>query len=209
MVREIRIYIEGGGDRSDTRAAIRAGFSCFLDPLCQLARTRGLRWFITACGSRNEAFKNFSTAVETYPDAFLVLLVDSEAPVIGGPWSHLQEQDGWSSGGLRDEHCHLMVQTVEAWLVTDPDTLARYYGQDFRRNALPRRDDVEAIPKDQLYSSLERATADTQKGPYHKIRHCADLLGRLDRNRVRQRARHCDLLFRTLEARITGGGPSS
>jgi hypothetical protein len=209
MIREIRIYIEGGGDRSDTRAAIRTGFSNFLDPLRQLARKRGLRWSITACGSRNEAFRNFNVAVETYTDAFLVLLVDSEAPVVGGPWSHLQERDGWSSGDLRDDHCHLMVQTIEAWLVADPEALASYYGQGFRRNALPRRADIEAVPKAQLYQSLNRATAETQKGSYAKIRHCADLLGRLDPDRVRQRARHCDLLFRTLEARITGGGPSS
>lgn len=210
MVREVRIYIEGGGDRSDTRAAIREGFSRFLDPLRQLARTRGLRWAITVCGSRNEAFRNFSTALETYPDAFLVLLVDSEAPVMGGPWEHLQGQDGWSSGDIRDEQCHLMVQTIEAWLVADREALARYYGQDFRSKALPKHDDVEAIPKDQLYASLKRATADTKKGSYHKIHHCADLLGLLNRDRVRQRAHHCDLLFRTLEAHITGNkGPVS
>ncbi len=204
MVSEIRIYVEGGGDRSDTRAAIRAGFSRFLDPLCQLARTRGLRWSITACGSRNDAFSSFGTALKTHPDALLVLLVDSEAPVVAGPWEHLWRRDGWESGDLGDDHCHLMVQTVEAWLVADPEALASYYGQGFRRNALPRRNDVEAVSKEQLYQSLNRATTDTQKGTYAKIRHCADLLGRLDRDRVRQRARHCELLFRTLEARITG-----
>lgn len=203
MVREIRIYIEGGGDRSDTRAAIRAGFSEFLDPLCQLARKRKLKWFVTACGSRNNAFDNFKRAREAHPDAFLVLLVDSEAPVVGGPWGHLQRRDGWDSGDLHDHHCHLMVQTVEAWLLADPDALANYYGQGFLRNALPGNPDVEAIPKDQLAKKLEQATAKTQKGSYHKIHHCADLLGRLSRDRVRQRARHCDLLFRTLEARIT------
>ena len=96
-----------------------------------------------------------------------------------------------------------MVQTIEAWLIADPEALASYYGQGFLRNALPGNPDVEAIPKDQLAKKLEQATAKTQKGPYHKIRHCADLLGLLNRNRVRQRARHCDLLFRTLEARIT------
>lgn len=206
MVREIRIYIEGGGDRSDTRAAIRAGFNNFLDPLCQLARKRRLKWFLTACGSRNDAFRNFTTALEAHPDAFLVLLVDSEAPVVGGRWEHLQRRDGWDSGDRRDEHCHLMVQTVEAWLLADPEALEGYYGQGFRRNALPRREDVEAIPKDQLYRSLERATAKTQKRSYHKIHHCADLLGLLNRDRVRQRAKHCDLLFRALEARITGAG---
>lgn len=202
MVTEIRIYVEGGGDRSDTRAAIREGFSRFLQP--QLARQRRIRWRVIPCGSRNEAFDNFRTARETHPEAFLILLVDSEAPIVGGPWEHLQRREGWESGDLPDEHCHLMVQTVEAWLVADPETLAGYYGQGFRQNALPKRNDVEAVPKEQLYQSLGRATEKTRKGPYAKIRHCADLLARLNPDRVRQRAGHCDLLFRTLEARIGG-----
>jgi hypothetical protein len=142
--------------------------------------------------------------METHPEAFLVLLVDSEAPVNAGSWEHLQVRDGWKSGDLSDEHCHLMVQAVEAWLIADPDTLASYYGQSFQRSALPKRQDVEAIPKDALARSLDRATQHTQKGSYHKIRHCSDLLGRLKQERVRARARHCDLLFTTLEARITG-----
>lgn len=95
-----------------------------------------------------------------------------------------------------------MVQTVEAWLLADPDALAAYYGKGFHRNALPRRSDVEAIPKEQLFESLDRATAETQKGRYAKIRHCADLLGRLNQDRVRRRARHCELLFSSLESRI-------
>lgn len=209
MVREIRIYVEGGGDRSDTRAAIREGFSHFLHPLRQLAQERGIRWTITACGSRNAAFANFRTAMETHPEAFLVLLVDSEAPVTVGPWGHLRVRDGWDSGDLSDVHCHLMAQAVEAWLIADPDALASYYGQSFQRSALPRRQDVEAIPKDDLARSLDRATHSTQKGRYHKIRHCSDLLGRLSQERVRTRARHCDLLFKTLEARITGTAESA
>jgi hypothetical protein len=201
VVSEIRIYLEGGGDKSDAKAAIREGFSQFLNPVRDLARARGIRWSITACGSRNAAFDGFKAALKTYPEAFIVLLVDSEAPVVGGRWAHLRGRDPWESD-LPDEHFHLMVQMVEAWLVADPDALASYYGQGFRRSSLPRRVDVEAIPKDQLERSLNRATAGTRKGRYAKIRHCADLLGLLDRDRVRQRARHCELLFSALEARI-------
>jgi hypothetical protein len=95
-----------------------------------------------------------------------------------------------------------MVQTVEAWLIADPDALASYYGQGFQRSALSKRQDVEAIPKADLAPSLDRATQRTQKGRYHKIRHCSDLLGRLNPEKVRSRAHHCDLLFTTLEARI-------
>lgn len=201
MVTEIRIYVEGGGDKSDAKAAIREGFGRFLESLRELARERRIRWSITACGSRNAAFDAFRTALETHPDAFVILLVDSEAPVTRSPWTHLKGRDGWDSE-LPDEHCHLMVQAVEAWLVADPETLAAYYGQGFHRKALPRRPDVEAVPKNELFEKLDRATVDTKKGTYAKIRHCSDLLGLLNCERVRQRAHHCDLLFTTLEFRI-------
>jgi uncharacterized protein DUF4276 len=204
MVNEIRIYVEGGGDQSDSKAAIREGFNNFLRPLRDLARAYRTRWSLTACGGRTAAFEAFRRAVEDYPDSFLVLLVDSETPVVAGPWSHLRERDGWGSKDFAEENCHLMVQTVEAWLVADPDALARFYGQGFQRGSLPKRQNVEEIAKGDLNRALDRATSRTQKGRYHKISHCADLLGLLDQNRVRSRARHCDLLFTALEARIRG-----
>ncbi|MFL6259981.1 MAG: DUF4276 family protein [Thermoanaerobaculia bacterium] len=205
MVREIRIYVEGGGQDKLTWRKIREGLSNFLDPLRQLARSRRVQWRIIPCGSRNDTFEELKIGLRTRPEAFHVLLVDSEGPVSQSPLEHLRNQDRWDVSLLTEDQCHLMVQTIEAWLVADPEALASYYGQGFRRNALPKNPDVEAIPKDQLVKKLEQATAKTQKRPYHKIRHCADLLGRLSRDRVRQRARHCELLFRTLEARITAG----
>jgi hypothetical protein len=200
VVTEIRIYLEGGGDKSHTKTAIREGFTKFLQP--QRASERQLRFRVIPCGSRNDAFANFTKALSDHPDAALILLVDSETPVVGGRWEHLRGQDGWDSGEVPDEHCHFMVQTLEAWLVADPETLAAYYGHGFNPNALPKRKDVEAIPKDQLFQGLNRATARTQKGQYRKIQHCADLLTRLNADRVRQRAKHCDLLFSTLESLI-------
>jgi hypothetical protein len=200
MVTEIRIYLEGGGDKSHTKTAIREGFTKFLQP--QQAAARQLRFRVIPCGSRNDAFANFTKALRDHPEAALILLVDSEAPVMGGRWDHLQKQDGWRPGKLSDNVCHFMVQSIEAWLVADPETLGAYYGQGFNQNALPKRKDVEAIPKDQLLQRLNRATAKTQKGSYKKIHHCADLLARLNRDRIRQRAKHCDLLFGTLESLI-------
>ena len=199
----IWIYVEGGGDSQETRRAIRLGFSRFLDPLCQLARQRRLDWNVVACGPRRAAFRAFQIALRRQPDAFNVLFVDSEAPVVGPPWDHLgRGPDGWQNPGCSDDHCHLIVQAVEAWLVADPDALARYYGQGFRGNVLPRRKDVEAIPKAELIPALEQATRETSKGRYHKIRHCSKLLERLDPARVRSRASHCDRLFTTLEAKL-------
>jgi hypothetical protein len=132
-----------------------------------------------------------------------ILLVDSENPVTATPAKHLEDRDRWDVSGIADESCHLMVQTVEAWLIADPEALARFYGQGFHRNALPKHENVEEIGKDQLVKRLDQATKKTQKGRYHKILHCSLLLAILDQRRVRSRARHCDLLFKTLEARLT------
>jgi hypothetical protein len=204
MVKEIRIYVEGGGRGRAPRSSIRDGLSEFFSPLIRLARDRRITWKMILSGSRNEAFANFALALSEHPQAFNVLLVDSECRVARSRWEHLRRQDGWDIPGLSEDHCHLMVQTIEAWLIADPEALARFYGQGFQQRALPRRQDVEAIAKDDLIRGLDRATARTQKGRYHKISHCAELLSLLDRNRVRARAHHCDLLFTTLEARIRG-----
>lgn len=200
----VRIYLEGGGDGGATKRLIRAGFSEFLGPLRDLARARRIEWNIIACGPRNAAFEDFKTALRTHPDAFNVLLVDSEDRVNQPRWEHLRQRDRWQAPYLPEDHCHFMVCTIEAWLAADPEALAAYYGQGFRRNALPAQADVETVEKETLMSALNRATERTQKGRYRKIEHCSDLLKRLDSDRVRARARHCDLLFKILEARIAG-----
>jgi hypothetical protein len=92
-----------------------------------------------------------------------------------------------------------MVHSMESWLLADPAALAEFYGQGFRPKALPKIADVETVPKEEIAAALKHATRETQKGPYHKIRHGPGLLGRLDPAQVRQRAKHCDRLFATLE----------
>lgn len=92
-----------------------------------------------------------------------------------------------------------MVHCMESWLIADPEALAEFYGQGFRVKSLPATPDVEAVPKETIAAALEQATKSTQKGRYHKIRHGPALLGQLDPARVRQRAKHCDRLFVTLE----------
>lgn len=202
MVTEIRIYIEGGGNDNSSKTRIRRGLNSFLSPLLELARNQGCEWSLILCGGRNNAFANFLLALRQHPNAFCILLVDSEGKVTLPRWEHLRRQDRWDIPDLPEDHCHFMVRTIEAWLVADPEALASFYGQGFRRSALPQQEDVEAVEKDDLMAKLSRAVRDTSKGTYKKIDHCAEILKRLDRQKVRSRARHCDLLFTTLEARI-------
>jgi hypothetical protein len=193
LVKKIRIYIEGGGSGPSSRS-IREGFSRFF---------ADRRVHVVVCGSRNQAFEDFKLALKKEPDAVNLLLVDSEGSVSAEPWLHLRNRDRWEQpSGATSAHCHLMVQTVESWLVADPEALAIYYGQGFRRNALPVRADIEAVPKADVRKALDHATSPTQKGKYHKITHCSKLLAQIDKEKVRRRAKHCDRLLKTLEQNL-------
>ena len=203
MVSEIRIYAEGGGDQRSGKAAIQEGFSKFFSPLKEMARERHIRWYVVACGSRRAAFDAFKIALKQHHEAFNVLLVDAESPVTRPPWEHLEESDRWPKQEVPDDHCHLMVQVMEAWIIADLETLTRFYGQGFNPNPIPRQDDAELISKADLAKALTLATQKTQKGEYHKIRHGPKILGQVDVNKVRNRAHHCERMFATLSNKLS------
>lgn len=205
MAGEIRVYVEGGGKGKDTRARVKRGFRAFLSDIANVCKTKRVRLHVVACGSIQSSVEDFKLALRTHPDAFNVLLVDSDGPVQVGLVQHLIARVGWNlHGTVAEENCHLMVQVVEAWLVADPAALQHFYGQGFNSNSLPKNPKVEEIDKRTLYSSLKAATRKTQKGEYHKVRHGPELLKRVDVSMVRSAAPHCERLFATLEQKIDG-----
>lgn len=203
MVREIRLYIEGGGDQSDVKRRLREGFAAFLGTLHEQCRARRIRLNVILCGGRAKTFEAFSAQVGKDPAVRCLLLVDAEGPVQGRPWAHLRARKGdeWCCPpGADDDHCHLMAQLSEAWLLCDLEALKRYYGDGFRDKMLPGREDVEAIPKRDVERALREATAQTRKGEYHKTRHAPELLGKIDPEKVCRRAAHCQRLFTSIRA---------
>lgn len=202
MTREVRIYVEGGGDGGKGKAAIRRGFSAFLNEFHEAARTRKGGVTVIACGSRNSTFDDFRTGLATNPDAFNVLLVDSEGPVSGKAWDHLHTRDNWQRPSATDNQCHLMVQTMESWFIADRKALEEFYGQNFNVSAIPKHDDVEQVEKERVSSALKDASRQTKKGEYHKIRHGSKLLALIDPETVRRKARHCDRLLKTLGEKV-------
>jgi uncharacterized protein DUF4276 len=201
LVKEIRIYIEGGGDLKNQKTMLRQGFSIFFKPLIDNARNRKIRWNITMCGKRDAARRDFHNACNSHPDAFNLLLVDSEGPVDSAPKHHLNKRDGWSLE-LSEEHYHLMVQTMESWLIADIDALKQFYGKDFQESSIPPNNNVEQIPKNQLTKSLEKASQKTQKGKYHKIRHATKILQLLNEKTVQSKAPHYQRFFETVSSQI-------
>ena len=197
---KITIYVEGGGNNSNTQSRCREGFAEYCK---KAAPDRRLK--VVACGSRNQTFDRFKTESNRgKPDEHCLLLVDSESPVKQGtkPAVHLLERDGWDFAHLPDEQVFLMVQAMEAWFLADRDALANYYGQGFRRNALPGDEQhIELIRKDDLVPALENASRDTKtKGQYNKTRHGFALLARIDPARVQVGSPHAEALHRFLRA---------
>ena len=195
----VRIYVEGGGDRRELQANCRKGFRTFF------AKTglAGRMPKITAGGGRKKTFDKFRHALDKAEhNEFVVLLVDSEDPVLknSGPWLHLKNRDKWDKPlDAGDDNAHLMVQCMETWFLADKDSLAAFFGNGFNGNALPKRPDIENIPKDDVTSGLKKATTRcAPKGVYHKGNHSFAILAQLNPDKVTGASLHAKRLIDTL-----------
>ena len=198
-----KVYVEGGGNTKTTRTACRKGFSEFFG-------RAGLRPRMMPCGGRGEAYDDFRDALRAAHDGeFVILLVGSEEPVAEGsdPWTHLGNRaaDRWSRPReAGDDSAQLMVQCMEAWFLADKDSLARFFGAGFNRSALPARQDVENVPKDDIEAGLKMATRRCgKKLTYHKGRHSFAILAELDPGKVTAASPHAKRLVDAIRGRAS------
>ena len=195
----VKVYVEGGGDSELLKRQCRAGFREFF----KKAGLKGCMPKVIPCGSREKTYDRFCTAInEAETGSFIVLLVDSEAAVASGdsPWEHLKKRDKWTRPSVaEDDSAQLMVQCMEAWFVADRQSLGAYFGKDFKAATLPKREDVEAIAKDDLLRTLKQATMPCSKGTYNKGRHSFELLGCLDPSKVLDSSCHARRLIDALK----------
>lgn len=198
----VKIYVEGGGNGNALRRKCREGFSEFF----RKTGLQGRMPKIMACGPRNAAYDDFCTALkQTATNDFIILLVDSEAEITpdDSAWEHLKKRDEWTKPRrAKNDNVHLMVQCMEAWFIADRDALREYFGQYFKPNALPVRNDIENITKSDLEQALEKATTATRKGAYHKSKHSFDILARLNPDKVKTCSPHAERLVKTLHDNV-------
>ncbi len=180
---KIEIFIEGGGDGKKLRVECRKGFRIFFEK-AGLAQAKCMPK-LTACGSRNNAYKDFCIALKNAAKNTLpLLLVDTEAPFSATKniWKFLKNRDGWKQPtGATDDHVYLMVECMESWFLADRDCLKKYFGQGFSEIALPGNTNIETISKADVFNSLKLATRNAKpKGEYGKGKHSFEILAQID-----------------------------
>ncbi len=97
---------------------------------------------------------------------------------------------------------HLMVQCMESWFLADVSALEAFFGQGFRSAAIPRRDDIERIPKDDVLDQLKSASSGSNKRAYRKGSHSHLILALIDPEKVIQRSPFAKRLIDTLKTHV-------
>ncbi len=190
---EFRIFVEGGGHKR-LNDACRRGFGRFFEKYgLGIRKPR-----IVACGSRRFAYEDFCSAIsKAKPNDVYLLLVDSESAFIAanndGYWHHVKHRQGdnWDCPkNTTDEQLHFMVECMENWFFADQESLARYFGNGFKRDALTDVPDVETLRKTDVFDQLAVATRQlkTHKPPYDKGHDSFAILEALDPNKVVSKA---------------------
>ncbi len=187
----VRIYVEGGGPASYDNC--RKGFSEFFKRIVG----DGNMPRVIACGSRDAAYKDFCQALKQHTTQTNVLLVDSEDEIVDlDCWVHLTNRDKWPRPSIAaPDNAYLMVRCMESWFLADKDALVKFYGRDFKVNALPNALEIESVSKTDIEHALDQASKPTTKGRYHKVRHGFDILASLDPAKVSRSSPHAKRLI--------------
>ena len=197
----VTLFVEGGTRGSNQHSQLRKSFVTLLGR----AGLTSVNVFI--CGSGSLVITTFCKAPNDVRGN-AIMLVDAEGPATGDAWACLQKRHGdhWKKpAGVLDDQLHLMVELMESWLHADRVALAQYFGAGFdasRLHGSERR--IEEIAKQDVLSGLARAAKNSTK-PYDKERkkaHSAELLGRIDPNKLKQSAPRFAALLKAIEDRI-------
>lgn len=186
---KVRVYVEGGpkGADADGLRSFRNAFKQHFQKLDQNLNTLE----VVALGSTEQTIKGYAQGVHQHSSGCAVaLLVDSDSPVTAAtPAMHLQAKLDYAKvPSSARENVFLMVQCMEAWLVTDFDALERCFGKKLNANALPRNPNIEGVPKRDVLDALAAAVKPTPSAPYHKIQHEAKILAELKPDSVGRRS---------------------
>ena len=161
------LIIEGDNTRNNNNGDLREGFG-------QLFAKFGCRVQIKMGAGKDSTVDKFRTIVNGKSDLgcekpFLLIDLDKQE-------NEIQKDLETYKISEHSEFVCYMVQEMEAWFLSQPQLLDNFYGAGIS-SRLPKKH--PKLVNDPV-RELENITKQTPKGLYHKIRHGAILLNKLD-----------------------------
>jgi len=181
------IIVEGGGRTREGRRKLRASMRSLI----------GTRHDIVPGGGTPECIGKLRDELSKGRQA--VILIDSGQPTTPpgtvSPWKAVGHQP---PAGARDEHCHLMVTCMEAWILADRTPVRTKYGQQLQESKLPN--DPVCRTENELEAALKSAT-DKCSGNKFEKRHTFELLAACDPALIRRQCPWAERFFNAIGAR--------
>ena len=177
------IYLEGGGGSKELDIRCREGFRKLLQSCGFEEQRRMPRLF--ASGGRDSAFDDFSNAHANNPAGeYIAMWIDSEEPLADdeNTWEHLNNVttvSRWNRpAGASDDQVLFMTTCMETLLVSDHDSLRRYFGNKLQEPSLPPLVNLEHRSRQDIQNQLVHATRECPKA-YSKGKQSFEILAML------------------------------
>ena len=205
---KVTIYVEGGNPKGkDQQARCREGVRKLIE---KVNLTRKPAIFV--CGTRDDTYKQFNTAVSTTSDEYSLLLVDSEDPIkvtdenpdSAEAWNHLKARDKWERPtGVANDQAQLMVTCMETWIMADCQALSVFFGQHLQISALLPEQNLEARDRNEVQDKLAWATRNCGKDRnYAKGKRSFKVLEHLNPETLKKYLPHFRRFVSTLERHL-------
>jgi hypothetical protein len=161
------LCVEGGATGPNSQTSQRKCRIAF-ETLLVNSGFRGKLPRISVGGGRSTAMDDFVAKSRSNPGALILLLVDSEEPVIDveRPLAHLKNRDRWTPPEdltVSDDQVFLMTTSMETWIVADRAALKRFFDAEFAENRLPPLFDLEARDRHSVLQGLVAATRECRR----------------------------------------------
>lgn len=195
-----KIYIEGGGEGKYLEICFQKAWTKFF----KAAGLEGRMPRPVRGKGRKNAYDLFCTALaHARKGETPLLLVDSEATVQPdhSVWQHLKVRDNWDKPPKADDrHAYLMAQTMETWLLADPEALQIYFGNDFKPDKIPAWLELEKVAKADVFAALVRAAVACKEKSYAKGKISFEILSAVSPQKVAEKCPQAKRLLDFLKA---------